>query len=84
MLLAIDAGNTDIVFGIHNDSIVNRGWNAVKVDDEPVVEKNDKTQFKKEFNATTQWFGEFAKLFLDESSALLKSANEQKLKARKN
>lgn len=29
-------------FGIHNDSLVNKGWNAVKIDDEPVLQKNDK------------------------------------------
>lgn len=29
-------------FGIHNDSVVNRSWNAVKVDDEPVLQKNAK------------------------------------------
>lgn len=40
-----------------------------------LVETNDKKQFKKEFAATTEWFGEYAKLFLDESSTLLKSAS---------
>lgn len=29
-------------FGIHNDSLVNGGWNAIKIDDEPVLQKNDK------------------------------------------
>ena len=29
-------------FGIHNDSIVNKGWNGVGVEDEPVVISNTK------------------------------------------
>ncbi len=28
-------------FGIHNDSILNKAWNDIKIDDEPVVKKND-------------------------------------------
>ena len=29
-------------FGIHNDSLVNRGWNGVGVEDEPVIVSNEK------------------------------------------
>lgn len=29
-------------FGIHNDSLANKGWNSIKIDDEPVLQKNDK------------------------------------------
>jgi cyclophilin family peptidyl-prolyl cis-trans isomerase len=29
-------------FGIHNDSVVNTSWRKYKIDDEPVVMKNDK------------------------------------------
>ncbi len=29
-------------FGIHNDSLVNSGWKEYKIDDEPVVMKNNK------------------------------------------
>ncbi len=29
-------------FGIHNDSILNKSWNNIKVDDEPVIESNKK------------------------------------------
>ncbi|MFY0603133.1 MAG: peptidylprolyl isomerase [Flavobacteriaceae bacterium] len=28
-------------FGIHKDSLVNKGWNTIKIDDEPVLQKND-------------------------------------------
>lgn len=48
-----------------------------------LVEANDKEQFKIAFKTTTRWFGEFAKRFLDESSTLLKSANEHKLKMKR-
>jgi len=28
-------------FGIHNDSVINRSWRGVRIDDEPVIQKND-------------------------------------------
>lgn len=28
-------------FGIHKDSLANKGWNSMKIDDEPVVQGND-------------------------------------------